>query len=97
MHDTITGPRTVGLCTAIGQVPAQVKIHALAQVTAYTELSMPLPTRLPLGRTKFRKVNPVGDVRCDGSRLSLDSRGDARCADPLRLDRHPLTKIYSYA
>jgi hypothetical protein len=37
MHDTITGPRTVGLCTAIGQVPEQVKSHALAQVTAYTE------------------------------------------------------------
>ena len=41
MHDTITGPRTVGLHTAImsaiGQVPAQVKTHALAQVTAYTE------------------------------------------------------------
>ncbi|KMJ47443.1 hypothetical protein HQO84_24465 [Rhodococcus fascians] len=41
MHDTITGPRTVGLHTAImaaiGQVPAQVKAHALAQVTAYTE------------------------------------------------------------
>lgn len=41
MHDTITGPRTVGLHTAImsaiGQVPAQVKNHALAQVTAYTE------------------------------------------------------------
>ncbi|OZF41962.1 hypothetical protein CH293_27180 [Rhodococcus sp. 14-2470-1b] len=41
MHDTITGPRTVGLhtavMTAIRQVPAQVKTHALAQVTAYTE------------------------------------------------------------
>lgn len=41
MHDTITGPRTVGLrtaiMTAIGQVPEQVKTHALAQVTAYTE------------------------------------------------------------
>ncbi|MDR6912909.1 hypothetical protein J2W54_004922 [Rhodococcus fascians] len=41
MHDTITEPRTVGLHTAImaaiGQVPGQVKTHALAQVTAYTE------------------------------------------------------------
>ena len=41
MHDTITGPRTVGLHTAvmaaIAGVPAQVKTHALAQVTAYTE------------------------------------------------------------
>ncbi|WP_094684216.1 hypothetical protein [Rhodococcus sp. 14-2496-1d] len=41
MHDTTTRPRTVGLrtaiMTAIGQVPAQVKTHALAQVTAYTE------------------------------------------------------------
>ncbi|MEW1882195.1 hypothetical protein AB0O58_21145 [Rhodococcus sp. NPDC080181] len=41
MHDTITGPRTVGLHTAImaaiGQVPEQIKTHALAQVTAYTE------------------------------------------------------------
>ena len=41
MHDTITERKTVGLQTAvmaaIGQVPAQVKSHALAQVTAYTE------------------------------------------------------------
>ncbi|OLT34633.1 hypothetical protein BJF84_17760 [Rhodococcus sp. CUA-806] len=41
MHDTTTRPRTVGLhtaiMTAIGQVPAQVKTHALSQVTAYTE------------------------------------------------------------
>ncbi|MDQ0284838.1 hypothetical protein [Rhodococcoides fascians] len=41
MHDTITGPRTVGLrtaiMTAIAGVPAQVKTHALAHVTAYTE------------------------------------------------------------
>ncbi|CCQ18446.1 putative uncharacterized protein [Rhodococcus sp. AW25M09] len=41
MHDTITGPRTAGLRTAvmaaIAGVPAQVKTHALAQVTAYTE------------------------------------------------------------
>ena len=41
MHDTITGPRTVGLRTAImaaiAGVPAEVKTHALAQVTAYTE------------------------------------------------------------
>ena len=41
MHDITTRPRTVGLRTAImvaiGQVPAQVKTHALAQVTAYTE------------------------------------------------------------
>ncbi|MCJ0894683.1 MULTISPECIES: hypothetical protein [unclassified Rhodococcus (in: high G+C Gram-positive bacteria)] len=41
MHDTITGPRTVGLriavMAAIRQVPGQVKTHALAQVTAYTE------------------------------------------------------------
>lgn len=40
MHDTITGPRTVGLYTAvmaaIRQVPGQVKTHALAQFTAYT-------------------------------------------------------------
>lgn len=40
MHDTITGPRTVGLHTAvmaaIAGVPAEVKTHALAQVTAYT-------------------------------------------------------------
>ncbi|TFI40930.1 hypothetical protein E4P29_22330 [Rhodococcus sp. 1R11] len=37
MHDTITGPRTVGLRTAImaaiGQVPAQVKTHALGKLT----------------------------------------------------------------
>ncbi|WP_322544709.1 hypothetical protein U2G91_01430 [Rhodococcoides fascians] len=41
MHDTTTRPRTVGLRTAvmsaIGQVPAEVKTHALVQVTAYTE------------------------------------------------------------
>ena len=41
MHDTTTRPRTMGLrtaiMTAIGQVPEQVKTHALAQVTAYTE------------------------------------------------------------
>lgn len=41
MHDTTTRPAKAGLHTAImaaiAQVPAQVKTHALAQVTAYTE------------------------------------------------------------
>lgn len=41
MHDTTTHPARSGLCTAvmaaIGQVPEQIKTHALAQVTAYTE------------------------------------------------------------
>ena len=41
MHDTTTRPARAGLeaaiMAAIGQVPGQVKTHALTQVTAYTE------------------------------------------------------------